>query len=119
MRISPVSLLCLSVVLVACKSADASNPLIGTWVTADNPIPAGCMSKFVFADKTMYFEDPGVAGGTPPSKGTVRVLYSGDPKNPKHSVVMNPSTSVMDDWDLSDPTHAISGRFAQCHYVKK
>lgn len=119
MRLSPSLLLCLSLLLAGCKSAAASNPLIGTWVTADNPIPAGCSSKVVFTDKTMYFESPAIPGLLPASKGTVHIIYGGDPKNPKQAVVMNPSTGVMDDWDLTDPKHAISGNVAQCHYVKQ
>ena len=119
MRISTSLLLCVSVVLSGCHSAAASSPLIGTWITADSPIPAGCSSKVVFTEKTMYFENPAVPGLLPARKGTVRILYGGDPNNPKQVVVENPVTMVMDDWSLSDSTHAISGSIAQCHYVKQ
>ncbi|HWG20688.1 MAG TPA: hypothetical protein VG225_09160 [Terracidiphilus sp.] len=123
MRFSPMSLLCLSVLLAGCHSASGAKPgaytLIGTWVTADDPIPAGCNSKVVFTEKTMYFESPAIPNLLPASKGTVHILYGGDPKQQKVIVVMNPATSVMDDWIFSDPTHAISGSIAQCHYVKK
>ncbi len=119
MRFSPNFLLCVSLLLAGCHSATGSNLLIGTWVTADNPIPAGCSSKVVFSDKTMYFESPGIPGLLPPNKGTVRILYGGDPNNPKQLVVENPATMVMDDWTLSDAKHAISGSVAQCHYLKQ
>src|ERR1039457_30938 len=76
-RISPRFLLCLSVVLAACHSA-LSNPLIGTWITADNPIPAGCSSKVIFTDKTMYYESPAIPNLLPASKGTVPIIYGGD-----------------------------------------
>jgi hypothetical protein len=106
--------------LAGCNSAAAaSNPLIGTWLTADNPIPAGCSSKVVFSDKTMYFESPAIPNLLPASKGTVQILYGGDPNQQKLIVVQNPATGVMDDWSLSDPKHAISGAVAQCHYVKQ
>lgn len=111
--------LCLSLLFAGCQSAAAANPIIGTWVTADNPVPAGCSSKIIFTAKTMYYESPGIPNLLPASKGTVQVLYGGDPSNPKQVVVENPATMVMDDWSLSDPKHAISGSVAQCHYVKQ
>lgn len=119
MRISPSILLCLSLLSAGCHAADTSYTLIGTWVTADDPIPAGCSSKVVFSAKTMYTENPAVPNLMPATKGTVNILYGGDPKNPKQQVVMNPATGMMDDWDFSDPTHATSGNVAQCHYVKQ
>jgi hypothetical protein len=119
MRVSPSLLLCLGLLLAGCRAAAASNPLIGTWITADDPIPAGCSSKVVFTEQTMYFESPAVPNLMPASKGTVRVTYGGDPNNPKQVVVQNPATMVMDDWTLSDSKHAISGAVAQCHYVKQ
>ena len=91
MRISPSLLLCLSFLLASCHSAAASNPLIGTWITADNPIPAGCSSKVVFSEKTMYFESPAIPNLMPASKGTVNILYGGDPNQQKLIVVENPS----------------------------
>ena len=115
-------MICLSFLLTGCHSSGASSntyTLIGTWVTADSPIPAGCSSKIVFTEKTMYFESPGIPNLLPASKGTVKVVYGGDPKNPKQVVVENPATMVMDDWSFSDPNHAISGNVAQCHYVKQ
>ena len=120
MRISPVPLIGLALLLAACKSAGASkNPLIGTWLTADNPVPAGCDTKVVFTEQSEYFEDPGTPGLTPPRKGTVHIIYGGDPNQQKLIVVMNPATNFMDDWALSDPKHATSGSIAQCHYVKQ
>ena len=119
MRLSPSLPLCLSLLLAGCHSAAASNPLIGTWVTADNPIPAGCSSKVVFTEKTMYFESPAIPGLLPASSGTVHVIYGGAPNQQKLIVVENPATMVMDDWQLTDPQHAISGNVAQCHYVKQ
>jgi len=120
MRLSPSLLLCLSLLVAGCHSAAAaSNPLIGTWLTADNPIPAGCSSKVVFTSQNMYYESPGIPGLLPPSKGTVHILYGGDPNQQKLIVVMNPATNMLDDWSLSDPKHAISGSVAQCHYVKQ
>ena len=111
---------CLTLFFTGCHSGgSSSNPLIGTWVTADSPTPAGCSSKIVFTEKTMYYESPGIPNLLPPSKGTVNILYGGDPKNPKQVVVQNPATMVMDDWSLTDSTHAISGSVAQCHYVKQ
>ena len=110
----------LSLVLISgCKAGASDYSLIGTWVTADNPIPAGCNSKVVFTEMTMYFESPAIPNLMPASKGTVNVLYGGDPKNPKQQVVQNPVTMMMDDWTFSDPKHAISGNVAQCHYVKQ
>jgi hypothetical protein len=117
-RISTSLLLCLSFLVCGCHSA-SSNPLIGTWITADDPIPAGCSSKIIFTEKTMYYESPGIPGLLPASKGTVNILYGGDPNQQKLIVVENPATMVMDDWSLSDPKHAISGSVAQCHYVKQ
>jgi hypothetical protein len=105
--------------LGACHAAGSPYTLIGTWVTADNPIPAGCNSKVVFTEKTMYSESPAIPNLMPARKGTVSVLYGGDPNNPKQQVVQNPVTMMMDDWTFSDPTHAISGNIAQCHYVKQ
>jgi len=119
MRNSPRFVLCLGLLLAACHSASAGNPLIGTWFTADNPVPAGCSNKFVFTDKTMYFESPAVPNLMPASKGTVRIAYGGGPDQPNVVIVQNISTGVMDDWTLTDATHAISGAVAQCHYVKQ
>lgn len=119
MRISPVSLLCVSLVLAACNSASAANPLIGTWTSTDNPVPAGCNSKVVFTEKTMYTETPAVPNLSAARKGTVNIMFGGDPKQQKVIVVMNPATSMMDDWVLSDAKHATSGAIAQCHYVKQ
>ena len=119
MRISPRLLLCLGLLLAACHSASAGNPLIGTWLSTDDPIPAGCSSKVIFAEKTMYFESPAVPNLMPATKGTVSIIYGGDPNQQKLIVVMNPATGVMDDWALSDPKHATSGSIAQCHYVKQ
>jgi hypothetical protein len=116
-RLSPKSLLVLGLFLAACKSN--SNPLIGTWLTADQPVPAGCSTKIVFTDKTMYYESPGIPNLLPASSGTVNIAYGGDPNNPKQLVVQNVQTGVLDDWDLTDATHAISGSVAQCHYVKQ
>lgn len=111
---------CLTLFFTACHSGgSSSNPLIGTRVTADSPIPAGCSSKIVFTEKTMYYESPGIPNLMPASKGTVNITYGGDPKNPNQVVVQDPATMVMDDWTLTDPTHAISGIVAQCHYVKQ
>jgi hypothetical protein len=100
-------------------AAAASSPIIGTWISTDNPIPAGCSSKVVFTNTTMYFENPAVPNLLPARKGTVHVIYGGDPNQQKLIVVENPSTMVMDDWQLPDPKHAISGSIAQCHYVKQ
>lgn len=119
MRISPKSLLVLSLFLAGCRSASSSNPLIGTWISSDQPVPAGCSSKVIFTDKTMYFESPAIPNLLPASKGTVRVAYGGSPDRPQLVVVQNISTGVLDDWDLSDAKHAISGSLAQCHYVKQ
>ncbi len=117
MRISPKSLLFLSLFLAGCKSN--SNPLIGTWITSDQPVPAGCSTKIVFTGTTMYYESPGIPNLLPASSGTVGIAYGGDPKTPNQLVVQNVQTGVMDDWDLTDATHAISGAVAQCHYVKQ
>ena len=121
MRISPICLLCLALAFAGCKSAGASkNPLIGTWLSADPaPIPAGCDTKIVFTEQSEYFEDPGVPGLTPPRKGTVHILYGGDPNQDKLIVVENPATMMMSDWQLSDPKHATSGSIMQCHYAKQ
>jgi hypothetical protein len=73
----------------------------------------------MFAEKTMYYESPGIPNLLPASKGTVNILYGGDPNQQKLIVVENPATLVMDDWSLSDSRHAISGSVAQCHYVKQ
>jgi len=117
MRASPKSLLFLCLFLSACKSN--SNPLIGTWITGDQPVPAGCSTKIVFTDKTMYYESPAIPNLLPASSGTVRIAYGGDPNSPNQLVVQNVQTGVMDDWNLTDSTHAISGSVAQCHYVKQ
>ena len=83
MRVT-LSSVALSLVLISgCKAGASDYSLIGTWVTADNPIPAGCNSKVVFTEMTMYFESPAIPNLMPASKGTVNVLYGGDPKNPK------------------------------------
>lgn len=67
----------------------------------------------------MYFESPAVPNLMPATSGTVRVAYGGGPDQPNVVTVQNISTGVMDDWTLSDATHAISGAVAQCHYVKE
>ncbi len=65
---------CLTLFFTACHSGgSSSNPLIGTRVTADSPIPAGCSSKIVFTEKTMYYESPGIPNLMPASKGTVNL----------------------------------------------
>jgi hypothetical protein len=116
MHLSLRSQLALALILVAgCQAAADANPLIGTWTSSDK----GCASKYVFAEKSMYFEDPALPGLVPPSKGTARVGYGGSPDNPQKVVVQNLSTGVADDWILSDAKHAISGATAQCHYVKQ
>ena len=111
MRFSLKSLLFLGLCVAGCKSA-SSNPLIGTWTTTDH----GCASKYTFTEKTMYFEDPGLPGLVPPSKGTINVAYSA---NAQQILVQNLSTGVTDTWTISDPSHATSDAGAQCHYVKQ
>ena len=118
MRLSPKSVFLLCFFLAGCKSA-SSNPLIGAWLTSDQPIPAGCSSKIVFTDKTMYFESPAIPNLLPASKGTVNIAYGGSPSTPNQIVVQNISTGVADDWQLTDAMHAISGAVTQCHYVKQ
>jgi hypothetical protein len=82
MRIITSSLLCLCLLLAACQASAAANPLIGTWILSDQPVPAGCPTKIVFTNTTMYYESAAIPGLLPASKGTVNVLYGGDPKQP-------------------------------------
>lgn len=117
MRLSLKSLLLPCIILAGCKSN--SNPLIGTWIATDQPAQAGCELKLVFTSNTMYYEDNGWPGIAPPRKGTVRIAFGGSPDTPNQIVVQNLTTGQMDDWDLTDATHAISGNVAQCHYSKQ
>jgi len=119
MRFFASFLLCLSLLATGCKSAGGSSPIIGTWISTDQPIPAGCDTKLAFTSDTEYFEDPGTPGLTPPRTGTVHVLIAASPDHPNQFTIQNPSTGVMDDFDLTDATHAIGGTVAQCHYVKQ
>lgn len=119
MRLSMNLLLCLSLLAIGCKSSGASSAIIGTWISTDHPIPAGCDTKLVFTSDTEYFEDPGTPGLTPPRKGTVHVIIGGSPDTPNQFVIQNPATGFMDDFDLTDPTHATGGSVAQCHYAKQ
>ncbi|MGD0346170.1 MAG: hypothetical protein ABSA85_05400 [Terracidiphilus sp.] len=119
MRLSFKMLLCLGLLAIGCKSNGSSSAIIGTWISTDNPIPAGCDTKLVFTSNTEYFEDPGTPGLTPPRKGTVQVNIGGSPDQPNQFVIQNPATGVMEDFDLTDSTHAIGGTVAQCHYVKQ
>ena len=63
----------------------------------------------MFAEKNDVLRKPGYPNLLPASKGTVNILYGGDPNQQKLIVVENPATMVMDDWSLSDSRHAISG----------
>ncbi len=117
MRVSSKHLLFLGLFLAGCRSH--SNPLIGTWIATDQPAQAGCEVKLVFTSNTMHYEDNGWPGLAPPRSGTVSVTYGGSPNTPNQIVVQNLTTGQMDDWDLTDATHAISGNVAQCHYAKQ
>ncbi|HEY1806157.1 MAG TPA: hypothetical protein VGG45_16910 [Terracidiphilus sp.] len=119
MRLSINLLLCLVVLAIGCKSSRGSSAIIGTWISADHPVPAGCDTKLVFTSDTEYFEDPGTPGLTPPRKGTVHVIIGGSPNTPNQFVIQNPATGFTDDFDLTDATHAIGGSVAQCHYAKQ
>jgi hypothetical protein len=119
MRLSINQFVCLSLLAIGCKSSGGSSAIIGTWLTADNPVPAGCDTKLVFTSDTEYFEDPGTPGLTPPRKGTVHVIIGASPDHPNQFTIQNPSTGFMDDFDLTDATHAIGGSVAQCHYQKQ